>query len=297
MGMGMARNLIRAGHDVTVYNRSKDKAASLGREGAAVAATPAEAARNVEAVFTMVADDAAVTELVFGANGIAATLENAAIHLSSSTISTALTRKLAAEHGSRGQEFVSAPVFGRPEAAEGKKLIVLLAGSEDATQRCLPLADAIGRRTFVVGTEPWQANAVKICGNFMIASMLEAFSEAFAVIRKCGIDEQFFLDAMVELFGSPVYANYGKNIVTRNFEPAGFGLKLGLKDVNLSIDLSGEVAAPLPFASILRDNFVSAIAHGQADLDWSSLALVAARRSGQRVAADSGRFDISSRTS
>src|SRR5262249_52736940 len=135
-------------------------------------------------------------------------------------------------------------------------------------------------RTFVVGSEPWQANAVKLCGNFMIGSMVEAFSEAFAVIRKCKVDEQFFLDTMVEVFGSPVYANYGKNIVNRNFDPAGFYLKLGLKDVNLAIDLSGEVTAPLPFASILRDHLVSAIAHGQEHLDLSSLALVAARRSG-----------------
>jgi 3-hydroxyisobutyrate dehydrogenase-like beta-hydroxyacid dehydrogenase len=283
MGVGMARNLMRAGHELTVYNRTKEKAASLVREGASVAATPAEAARDAEAVFTMLADDAAVTEAVFGTNGITASLAQDAIHLSSSTISTVLARKLASEHGSRGQRFVSSPVFGRPEAAEGKKLVVLLAGNENVRQRCVPLADAIGRRTFVVGSEPWQANAVKLCGNFMIASMLEAFSEAFAVIRKCEIKEQLFLDTMVEVFGSPVYANYGKNIVTRNFDPPGFDLKLGLKDVNLAIDLSGEVSAPLPFASIIRDNSVSALAHGQEHLDWSSLALVAARRSGQQL--------------
>jgi 3-hydroxyisobutyrate dehydrogenase-like beta-hydroxyacid dehydrogenase len=282
MGIGMAHNLMRAGHELTVFNRTGQKAESLGREGASVAATPAEAARDAEAVFTMLADDAAVTEVVFGTNGINASLSKAAIHISSSTISTALARRLAAEHGSRGQQLVSAPVFGRPEAAEGRKLVVLLAGKEEARERCVRLADSIGRRTFVVGSEPWQANAVKLCGNFMIASMLEAFSEAFAVIRKCDLQEQVFLDAMVELFGSPVYANYGKTIVTRNFDPAGFGLKLGLKDVNLAIDLSGEVAAPLPFAGIVRDSLVSAIAHGQEHLDWSSLALVAARRSGEQ---------------
>jgi 3-hydroxyisobutyrate dehydrogenase-like beta-hydroxyacid dehydrogenase len=283
MGVGMVRNLMRAGHELTVYNRTKEKAASLGCEGASVAATPAEAAHDAEAVFTMLADDAAVTDVVFGTNGIAASLAKGAMHLSSSTISTVLARKLASEHGSRGQQFVSAPVFGRPEAAEGKKLVVLLAGNENARERCVPLADVIGRRTFVVGSEPWQANAVKLCGNFMIASMLEAFSEAFAVIQKCEITEQLFLDTMVEVFGSPVYANYGKNIVTRNFDPAGFGLKLGLKDVNLAIDLSGEVMAPLPFASIIRDNSVSALAHRQEHLDWSSLALVAKRRSGQQI--------------
>jgi 3-hydroxyisobutyrate dehydrogenase-like beta-hydroxyacid dehydrogenase len=283
MGVGMARNLMRAGLELTVYNRTKEKAASLVREGASVAVTPAEAARDAEAVFTMVADDAALREVVFGTKGITASLAKDAIHLSSSTISTVLARTLASEHSSRGQQFVSAPVFGRPEAAEGKKLVVLLAGNENVRQRCVPLADAIGRRTFVVGSEPWQANAVKLCGNFMIASMLEAFSEAFAVIQKCEIEEQLFLDTMVEVFGSPVYANYGKNIVTNNFDPAGFELKLGLKDVKLAIDLSGEVTAPLPFASIIRDNSVSALAHGQEHLDWSSLALVAKRSSGQQL--------------
>jgi len=166
MGIGMARNLMRAGHELTVFNRTGQKAESLGREGASVAATPAEAARDAEAVFTMLADDAAVTEVVFGTNGINASLSKAAIHLSSSTISTALARRLAAEHGNRGQQFVSAPVFGRPEAAEGRKLVVLLAGKEELTQRCVPLADSIGRRTFVVGSEPWQANAVKALRKF-----------------------------------------------------------------------------------------------------------------------------------
>ncbi len=280
MGTGMARNLLRAGHQVRAYNRTKEKTERLVEDGATPADSPADASRNADAVFSMLADDPAVAAVVFGDQGIAAALPKGAMHVSSSTISVPFARKLAEEHGGREQIFISAPVFGRPEAAQAKKLIVLLAGDAAATERCRPLAEAIGRQTFVVGKEPWQANALKLCGNFMIASMLETFSEAFAVIRKSGIDEQDFLNVMVELFGSPVYKNYGTTIVGRKFEPAGFGLKLGLKDVRQVIELSGEVNAPMPFASIMRDRFVSAMANGQEQLDWSSMALVAARDAG-----------------
>ncbi len=280
MGTGMARNLLKAGHKLHVYNRTREKAEQLIEDGAVAADSPAEASRNADAVFTMLADDSAVSAVVFGERGVASALPKSAIHISSSTISVSFARKLAEEHGSRKQTFVSAPVFGRPEAAESKKLIVMLAGEEAATERCRPLADAIGRQTFVIGKEPWQANALKLCGNFMIASMLETFSEAFATVRKSGVDPHEFLNVMVELFGSPVYKNYGTTIAERNFEPAGFALKLGLKDIRQVIELSGEMYAPMPFASILRDRFVSAMANGQEQLDWSSLSLIVSRDAG-----------------
>ncbi len=280
MGIGMARNLMRADHTVTVYNRTRAKAEALGKEGASVANTPAEAAREAEAVFTMLADDAAVSEVVFGPDGIASALPTGSVHLSGSTISVLFARKLAQEHGNRNQGFVSSPVFGRPDAAEAKKLLVILAGDEKLIDRCRPLAEAIGRQTFVLGSQPWHANALKLCGNFMIVSMLEAFGEAFAVMRKAGIEEQHFLSVMAELFGSPVYKNYGTTLVERKFEPAGFALKLGLKDVRQVLELGSEVDAPMPLASLARDQFVSALAHGQEKLDWSSIALVAARAAG-----------------
>ena len=280
MGIGMARNLLKAGHRVCVYNRTRVRAEPLIEDGAIAANSPAEASRNADAVFTMLADDRAVSDVVFRDEGIAAGLPERAVHLSSSTISVAFARELDDEHRKRGQSFVSTPVFGRPEAAEAKKLIVLLAGDERSTERCLPLAEAIGRETFIVGKQPWQANAVKLCGNFMIASMLETFSEAFAVLRKSGIDEHLFLNVMVELFGSPVYKNYGSTIADRKFDPAGFGLKLGLKDIRQVVGLSEEASAPMPFASILRDRLLSAMANGQEHLDWSSMSLLAARDAG-----------------
>lgn len=277
MGSGMARNLLRAGNQLSVYNRTREKADALAEDGARIAGSPAEVCRNAEAVFTMLSDDQAVAEVVFEDQGIASGLEPGAAHISSSTISTRFSRKLAEEHSKRKQTFVTAAVFGRPEAAEAKKLIVVAAGETSALERFAPLFDAVGRRTLHAGSEPWQANAVKLCGNFMIASMLETFSETFATMRKSKIDHHMFLEVMNELFASPVYKNYGQTIADEKFEPAGFALKLGLKDVRLAIEAAEEAGAAMPFAGVLRDHFVSAIAHGQENLDWSSIALVLAR--------------------
>jgi len=175
---------------------------------------------------------------------------------------------------------VSAPVFGRPEAAEAKKLLVVTAGPAETVNRCKPVFDAMGRQTFVAGVEPWQANAVKLCGNFMIASMLETFGEAFATLRKANVAPHLFLDVMNALFASPVYAGSGRMIAEEQFEPAGFALKLGLKDIRLALETAQECASPMPIASLVRDHFLTAIALGQADLDWSSIARIAARNAG-----------------
>lgn len=289
MGAGMARNLLRAGHEVTVYNRSRDKAEALKADGAGVADTAAAAAKGAEAVFTMLANDLAVDATVWGQDGFGPALEKNAVHISSSTISVAFSRKLQQEHESRGQKYVSTPVFGRPDAAEKKQLVVVTAGDKQLLDRLHPLFESIGRKVFTAGDQPWFANAVKLCGNFMIASMLETFSEAFATVEKAGVKPQQFFDVMSELFGSPVYKNYGQKVVDRNFDPeAGFALALGLKDVRQVIELGQEVASPMPFASIIRDHLVSAIANGQEHLDWSSISLVSARNAGLKDAKTAG---------
>jgi 3-hydroxyisobutyrate dehydrogenase-like beta-hydroxyacid dehydrogenase len=277
MGSGIARNLLRAGHELTVYNRTKEKATAFAKDGAKVANSPAEAAREAEAVFTMLSDDHAVAEVVFGDTGVASGLRAGAAHISSSTISTGFAKRLTEEHSKRGQVYIGAPVFGRPEAAEAKKLIVVPAGPKGALERYRPLFDAIGRVTFIAGEEPWQANLVKLCGNFMIASMLEAFGESFATVRKAGVERKLFLDIISELFGSPVYKNYGAVIAEEKYQPAGFALKLGLKDIRQAIDAAQEIGASLPFASVIRDHLVSAMAHGQEEMDWASIARVALR--------------------
>ena len=280
MGSGLARNLLRAGHEVTVYNRARSKAEVLTSEGARIAGSPADAGRDAEAVFSMLSDDAAVESAVFGKDGIAEGLQAGAVHVSSSTISTAMARRLTAGHAARGQEYLSAPVFGRPEAAETAKLIVAVAGPAAPIARCRPLFDAIGRQTIEAGAEPWRANALKLCGNFMIASMIESLGEAVACLQKAGLDPHIFLDAMVALFGSPVYANYGRMIVDQQFEPAGFALRLALKDIRLVIETAQEVVAPMPVASLVRDHLLSAMAANQGDLDWSSVAKISARNAG-----------------
>lgn len=280
MGFAIARNLLHAGHTVAVYNRSPAKAERLIAEGAQLAASPADVCKGADAVMTMLSDDAAVEQTVFGERGIVSGLAAGAVHISHSTISTALARKLTGEHAKRGQEYLSVPVFGRPEAADNKKLLVVAAGNPEAISRCRPLFDVIGRQTFIVGTEPWQANAVKLCGNFMIASVIEAFGEAFATLRKSGVAPTDFLEIMNALFASPVYAGYGGAIANGKFDPAGFALKLGYKDVRLALAAAEECSSPMPFASVMRDRFLQAIAQGQAELDWSSVAEISAKNAG-----------------
>jgi 3-hydroxyisobutyrate dehydrogenase-like beta-hydroxyacid dehydrogenase len=279
MGSPMARNLIAAGHDLTVYNRSREKAAALGG-GVRIASSPAEAARDCDVAITMLADDSAVEQVVWGESGVSRGLRSGAVHLGCSTISTAMARRLASEHGADGQKYVSAPVFGRPEAAAAKRLLVVSAGDRETVQQLAPIFDAIGRQTFLAGTEPWQANAVKVCGNFMIASMLESFSEAYATLRKAGVDPHLFLDLMSALFGSPVYANYGKLIADEKFEPAGFALRLGFKDARLAIETARECQSPMPIASLVHDRLLEAMALGMGDIDWSGVAKVSAKHAG-----------------
>ena len=280
MGMGMARNLLRAGHNLLVYNRSREKAEALAGDGARVADSPADASRDAEVVMTMVADDHAVEEVVFGTHGVASAMKNGCIHLSHSTISAALARRLTAEHARRGQGYLSVPVFGRPEAAENKKLLIVAAGPSELVERCRPLFDAIGRQTFLVGTEPWQANVAKVCGNFMIIGIIEALGEAYATLRKAGVAPEAFLEIMNALFGSPFIANYGRIIAREQFEPALFALRLGLKDVRLVLQAAEECAAPMPLASLVHDHLLSALAHGQGEMDWSSMTRVLARDAG-----------------
>jgi 3-hydroxyisobutyrate dehydrogenase-like beta-hydroxyacid dehydrogenase len=280
MGSGMAKNLLAAGHELTVYNRTQEKIGPLVKAGARAAKSPGEASRDVDAVFTMLANDEAVRAVVLGEDGIASTLTKGAVHVSSSTISVGFSRELASKHDGAGQGYVAAPVFGRPEAAENKKLIVVAAGRSELIEKLTPAFESIGRRTFVAGDEPWTSNAFKLCGNFMIASMIETFSEAFTTLRKAGLNHREFLEVMLELFGSPVYQNYGRTIAEQKFEPSGFDLKLGFKDIRQVAEFAQALPCPMPLASLLRDHFLSGMANGQDDMDWSSLERVVARAAG-----------------
>jgi 3-hydroxyisobutyrate dehydrogenase-like beta-hydroxyacid dehydrogenase len=280
MGSGMASNLLAAGHRVTAYNRSQDKVDALAEHGAHPARTVAEACGG-EAVVSMLANDAAVEAVTFGADGILASLATGAVHVSSSTISVALAERLAAAHAEAGQRFVAAPVFGRPEAAEAAKLFVVAAGDSAAVQSVSPLFNAIGQRTFVVSDDPTAASLIKLSGNFLIASVIESLGEAMALVGKAGVDKQQYLDILTStLFGAPVYQTYGGLIAREEFEPAGFAATLGLKDVRLVLEAGDGLRVPLPLASLLRDRFLTLLATGGEHLDWSAVGALAAWEAG-----------------
>ncbi len=280
MGQGMAANLIKAGHRVTVYNRSPDKAEALVRQGATAARSVADAS-HAEVVFTMLSDDRAVEAVALGAEGIVASLPAGATHVSSSTISVALSQRLAAAHADAGQRYAAAPVFGRPEAASAAKLFVIAAADSEALRPLSGLFDAIGQRTFVVAEQPHIANLVKLSGNFLIASVIETVGEAVALVHKAGVDKQQYVDILTStLFGAPAYRTYGGLIARGEFEPAGFAAALGLKDVRLVLAAGEQLEVPLPVASLLRDRFLTLVASGGGQLDWSALATLAARDSG-----------------
>ena len=280
MGHGMAQNLISAGHSVTVWNRTASRADALQKLGAQVALSPAECART-GTLITMLADDAAVESSVFGENGILNALPAGGIHISSSTISVALSTRLTAAHVAAHQSYVAAPVFGRPEAAAAKKLFVVAAGPEVDLARCQPIFDAIGQRTFVAGAEPHSANTIKVLGNFLIAVTIESFGEAFALARKSGIAPEKFLEILTgTTFTAPFHQTYGGIIAREGYEPAGFAAKLGLKDVRLVLQAADAEGVPLPMGSLVRDRFLSAVGHGHEEKDWSVIAKLAAEDAG-----------------
>ena len=279
MGDPMARNLIKAGHPLMVYNRTRSRAQALAAVGATVSETPA-AACTAGVVATMLAEDAAVEAVVFGEHGILAGLPRGGVHISHSTISVSLSRRVAEAHRERGQFYIAAPVFGRPDAAHAARLIVVAAGPAEAVARCRAVLEVIGRKLLVIGEDAPAANTVKLSGNFLIASMLEAFGESFALLRKSGVEPATFMEIVSAFFQSPVYDNYGKIVAEQRYDPAGFKLRLGLKDVRLVLAAADDAAAPMPMASLVRDNLVSGIAQGFGDLDWSAVARVAALKAG-----------------
>jgi len=281
MGLPLARHLLQAGHKLSVYNRTRARADRLKPLDPVIADSPSAAARGAEVLVTMVADDAALEAVLLGEQGALAALPTGAIHVSMSTISPGLARRLAERHRAAGHTYVAAPVFGRPEAAEAGKLWIVAAGPAAAIERCRPLFDAMGQGTVAAGEDPARANVIKLAGNFLIVAAIEALGEAFALGRKYGIAPADLLDIVNgRLFRSPIYENYGKLIADQRYEPAGFKLKYGLKDVRLALAAADDVAAPLPLASLVRDRYLSAVARGWQEIDWAALARIAAADAG-----------------
>ncbi len=281
MGSGIAANLLKAGHEVTVYNRTASKAEPLVQQGARYAAQVADACRG-EAVLTMLSDDYAVEGVVFGDAGIAASLSKGAIHISVSTISVALSQKLTSAHAERGQRFVAAPVFGRPDAAAAAKLVVTVAGPADAVEACMPLFASYGQKTFRFGANPPDANLIKLSANFLISSVIEALAEAMALVGKAGLDQHQYIDFLTStLFAAPVYKTYGALIADKKFEPAGFAAPLGFKDNRLVLAAAETLRVPMPLASLIYNRFLTLLAHGGDSLDWSAISQLAAEDAGE----------------
>jgi 3-hydroxyisobutyrate dehydrogenase-like beta-hydroxyacid dehydrogenase len=280
MGAAIARNLLAAGHHVIAYNRTRSKAEALAGQGAQVAASIAEACQ-AEILVTMLADDHAVEAVVFGEGGVGPSLSAGRIHVSMSTISVELSKRLERIHRDKGQRFIAAPVFGRPEAAEAAKLFVVTAGPAEAVEKSRPLFDAIGQQIFVIGETPSDANLVKLAGNFLIAATIESLGEAVALTRKAGIDPHRFVEILTgTLFSAPVHKSYGAIIADEAYEPAGFKMVLGLKDVRLALAAAESLNVPLPIASLLRDHLLTGLAQGRADSDWAALAKISAENAG-----------------
>ena len=280
MGAPIAANLIASGCDVSVYNRTASKADPLVEKGASRAGRPRDALVRGGVVFTMLAGDGAVEEIVSG-EGFLDALGPGGVHVSMSTISPALARRLAAQHAQSGSAYVAAPVFGRPDAAAARKLWICVSGPAAAKERVRPLLTFLGQGLFEFGEEPAAAHVVKVAGNFLIAAAMEAMAEAFALSEKNGVAPERAADFFSQtLFACPIYKNYGGTIVARRFTPAGFRLPLGLKDVELALAASDETRVPMPVASLLRDRLLTALARGRQDLDWSALAIGAREDAG-----------------
>jgi 3-hydroxyisobutyrate dehydrogenase-like beta-hydroxyacid dehydrogenase len=268
----MARNLVQAGFDVRVWNRTAARTRDV--PGARPAPTPAAACDGADFAVSMLADDAAVEATALGPDGVLAGLPKGAVHVGASTVSVALCRRLAEAHAAKGVGYLAAPVFGRPDAAAAKQLWILPGGAPADIERCSALFAALGQGTFPMGSAP-QASLAKLLGNFMIASTIEMLGESLALAEKAGLDPSRLLAMLTgTLFGAPVVKRYGQLVADTAFEPAGFALALGLKDVNLVLGAGEELRVPLPLASLVRERMLTALARGRERFDWSGFASV-----------------------
>lgn len=275
MGAAIAANLVKAKHEVAVWNRSADKAKPLLEAGATLAKSPKDAAAGKDVVLTMLADDSALEAVLHGADGLLAGLPAGALHISLSTIAVATADRVSALHAEHQQRYLSAPVFGRPEAAAAAKLFIVAAGAAQDIATATPLFEAVGQRVFQVGDKPSAANLVKLCGNFMILSAVETMAE------KGGVPKAKLFEVFTgTMFDAPIYRIYGAILVEERFRPAGFAAPLGLKDMRLVGQAAEAQRVPMPLLSLLRDHLLETLAKEGEDIDWSGIGRTVARNAG-----------------
>ena len=281
MGQAMATRVLHGGHELIVYNRTRDKALPLGAAGARIADSIADASEGRDVVITMLADDDALEKVARRDAGLLQSLPRAGIHVVMGTHGVDTIRALKQAHQRANQTLVAAPVLGRPDVAAAGQLGIVAAGPADAVNRCRPLFEVIGRRTFDAGREPEGATAIKLANNFALGCAIETMGEAFSLIRKYGVAPQALYDVLTEgLFSAPAYKVYGRIIADESYDQAGFTALLALKDADLVLAAAGVARVPMPSASNLRDRLLSAIAHGDGDKDWAVIAREQARASG-----------------
>ena len=280
MGLPIAQNILNAGHELTVYNRTASKANPLKEMGAIIAEVPADAATG-EAVFSIPFDDEQAEDIVFGKNGIYDVLKPGAVHVCMSTLSVAAADKITKAHADAGHRYISAPVMGQPAMAKAAKLFVLAAGNSDALKFVQPVFDVFSQQTFILGDTPSQANLIKLCMNFMVASAFNSIGESMALVRKSGIDPQTYVEVFTgTVFTGMVYQSFGKKIVDESYDEIRADLGLGVKDVGQFIEAATSKIVPSPIASVLHNNFITAMANGFEDKDWTVVAKMMANNAG-----------------
>jgi 3-hydroxyisobutyrate dehydrogenase-like beta-hydroxyacid dehydrogenase len=283
MGEPMARNLLRAGYRLRVYNRTSSKAQALAGEGAEVVENLRDVVEPDGVVVSMVAGDHALQEVVLGEKGIDNALGPGGIHVSMSTVSPQTAQKLAAHHEKQGTAYLAAPVFGNPEAAIAKKLWVCLAGDGKAKVRARPILEALGQEIFDFGEKPEAANVVKLSGDFLVGAAIEAMAEAYTFAEKNGVSREDVAELFSQTFlACPLYQNYGKVIATQAYQPAGFKVSLGLKDMNLLNRVAAASRTPMPLGTLLQERLQAAVNKGRSDMDWTALAIGASEDAGLR---------------
>jgi 3-hydroxyisobutyrate dehydrogenase-like beta-hydroxyacid dehydrogenase len=281
MGEPMARNLLGSGFRLRVYNRTREKTEPLVRLGATSAAVPREVGEPGGIAISMVADDAALSDVTLGEDGLLEGLGVGGLHISMSTVSPELALRLTAAHRERASAYVAAPVFGRPDAAAARKLWICAAGEPAGVQRARPILEALGQGIFEFGPNPPSANVIKLCGNFLILGAIEALAETCVLAEKNGVERRTFVDFIAQtLFACPAYQNYGRIVAADRYEPAGIKLSLGFKDASLIVGAANSSLVPMPLARLVHQRFVSAMSQGREGLDWAAIALSVAEEAG-----------------
>ena len=271
MGAPIAMNIMKAGFDLTVYNRTPDKMQSLLAEGAQKAASPREAALGADVVMTCLMDDQTELDITIGEHGLLAGLKPGGIHIGTATISPGCSKKLAELHQSNGTSYIAAPLFGRPDAAEAGKILTYIAGDTEAVKACERLIEAYTATHIYMGEDHGRVNSVKLAMNFALVSLVELFSQVYTFAEKSGLEPEFTEELILTVMRHPVLSEYTTRLRTRDFEPAAFALSAGYKDVDLMLQAASEVQAPLIFASAIREKFLTALASGMANKDWSAI--------------------------